>query len=88
MDAFTETDFALRTFADAQLAAWLWFGAAVGWGGAYPIGLQMHRYDSALQSCQPTSAVLRPDPSAQIFFQLKEAHQALASLPTVAVLRC
>lgn len=63
---------------------------AVGWGGGaqYPIGLRMHRYDSPLQSCQPASAAPCPDPSAQIFFQPKEAKRALASLLTVAVLRC
>lgn len=80
-----ETHFAFRTVADAHFAAWPW----LRWGGgAYPSGLRMHRCDSALQSCQPSSAAPRPDPTAQIFFQLKEARRALASLLAVAVLRC
>lgn len=80
-----ETHFAFRTVADAHFAAWPW----LRWGGgAYPSGLRMHRCDSALQSCQPSSAAPRPDPTAQIFFQLKEARRALASLLAIAVLRC
>lgn len=85
---FHEPDLALGTFADAHLAAWLWLHVLRwGGGGANPSGPRMHRYDSALPSCQPSSAAPCPDPSAQIFFQLKEARRALASLPAVAVLR-
>lgn len=35
-------------------------------GGMYPIGLPIRRYDSALKSCQPTSAARHPDGSARI----------------------
>lgn len=31
--------------------------------GVYPIGFPIRRYDSALKSCQPTSAAQRPDSS-------------------------
>lgn len=34
--------------------------------GVYPIGFPIRRYDSALKSCQPTSAAQRPDSSVQI----------------------
>lgn len=79
-----ESHFALRTVVDAHFAVWLWVHL-LRWGGGGD--LRMHRYDSALQSCQPTSAAPCPDPSAQIFFQLKEAQRALAWLLAAAVLR-
>lgn len=36
------------------------------WGGVRPVSLPIRRYDSALKSCQPTSAAQHPDTSAQI----------------------
>lgn len=38
--------------------------AVAEWGGVRPIGLPIRRYDSALKSCQPTSAAQHPDSSA------------------------
>lgn len=40
-------------------------GAGRGGAGTYPIVLPIRRYDSALRSCQSTSAAQRPDASAE-----------------------
>lgn len=49
---------------------WLWlYVARQGWGGMYPIGLPIRRYDSALKSCQPTSAAQHPNGSARIMIK-------------------
>lgn len=55
---------------DMSSSALVWLLLYVVWwvgvwgGGMYPIGLPIRHYDSALKSCQPTSAAQHPDSSA------------------------
>lgn len=66
-------DFALSLLVYEQLLSLLYVvrwerggggSGGVGRGVVYPIGLPIRHYDSALKSCQPTSAAQHPDSSA------------------------